>query len=109
MYSDPESDFDADEFLLDNPRLYCGVQKCLNMVPTLPNEPNCNLVPLETLKLRLINDRAADNTSATGTKASAKTDEGKKVQDSFCDLTSDLQSFSQKLDSIFDCALSVLY
>ena len=71
MYSEPESDSHADEFLLDNPRFYYSVQKCLNLVPTLPKEQNRNLVPLETLNLRLIMDRTADNSSARVTGVSA--------------------------------------
>ena len=108
MNSEPESDSDADEFILDNPRLYYVVLKFLNMAPTLPKEPNCNLEPLQTLKLRLNNDCTANSSSVMVTRASAKTDVRKKIETSFRDLSSDLQGFSQKLDFIFDCILDML-
>ena len=81
---EPGNNPDADDFLLEKSRFYCVVQKCLNMVPPFPNERNCSLAPLETLQLRLIDDRTTENA-----RDSAITDEHKKFEDLVRDLSSD--------------------
>ena len=78
------------------------------MVPTVSSNQSCNLAPIETLKLRLIDAPAVYNPNARVNMASAKTNEHKNFEDSLGDLFTNLQGFSQKLASIFDCVLGVL-
>ena len=81
-----------------------AISNCLNMEQELAHNPQSRSIP----SLRKNLEKCANTKTTKGLRSNGKSDERKKVEDSFREVSTDLLALQRKLDGVFECVMELL-